>query len=85
LVLERAAHGFGLALDHLDQRARRAGGPPCAKLPLAHGADTGADDGGELALRQAELVPRQPRVGVARRDGVDDRLRSWCKAAINLH
>jgi hypothetical protein len=73
LALERAAHRLRLALDDLDQRARRAGRPPRAKLPLAHGADAGADDGGEFSLRQAELVPCLARVTVAGDDRVHDR------------
>lgn len=73
LVLERAAHRLRLALDNFDQRARRAGRIARAKFPLAHGADASADDSGKFALRQAESVPRQARIGVAGDDGVHDR------------
>jgi Ser/Thr protein kinase RdoA (MazF antagonist) len=72
LVLERTAHRLRLALDHLDQRARGARWPSCAELPLAHGADAGADDGGKFPLRQAELVPRQAGIAVAGDDLVHD-------------
>src|SRR5476651_110987 len=72
LVPERTAHRLRLALDHLDESARGAGRPARAELPFAHSADAGADDGGELALRQAELVPRLARIGIARGDAMHD-------------
>lgn len=71
-LAERAAHGLRLGLDHFDQRSRRAGRTARAEFPLAHGADTGADQRGKFALRQAELVPRQASIAVAGNDMMDD-------------
>ena len=42
-LVRGAAHGFRFDLDDFNERARGAGGPARAELPLAHGADRRAD------------------------------------------
>lgn len=73
--VEGFEHGFGVAFDDAEEGAGGAIGAAEALFPVLQSADADADEGGGLALREAEIIARRCEVLLAQRAGRNTRRR----------